>query len=454
MWNAQYEHGLDDVASIVERIAQDIEAGVLRPGDRLPPQRELANGLGVKLSTISRAYREAAQRRLIGGEIGRGTYVLASSSDSLLFAPDVSAERLVDLSTNVPVPVPDDTAMASLIDGLSSTERAQMSGYPGCALVHRAAVAVGDWMAWRGMTRRPATVVSCAGAHAALQALLVHATREGDAILVESLTFPGLKALARQLRLRLIPVELDGEGVTPEGFDAAARSSTARLAVLMPNLHNPTGAVMGDDRRRAIAEIAERRDLTIIEDDAYGALAGRPPLAEDLGSRGIVVSSLSMTVMPGLRFGFVAGDHPMLAALKRNLHLTSWMMTPLSLRAGSAWIEDGTAAARTAWQANAVRERWRQMGQHLGPSDAVAAPHVWLGVDGDAEEAATQLRQCGVAVVPAETFASGRTFHSRVRASLTAAPTRADLDTALAILADFGARPAALPWAGGSTLAR
>ena len=136
MWNAQYEYGLDDVASIVERIAQDIEAGVLRPGDRLPPQRELANGLGVKLSTISRAYREAAQRRLIGGEIGRGTYVLASSSDSLLFAPDVSAERLVDLSTNVPVTMPDDTALASLIDGLSPAERAQMSGYPGCALVH------------------------------------------------------------------------------------------------------------------------------------------------------------------------------------------------------------------------------------------------------------------------------------------------------------------------------
>ena len=105
-------------------------------------------------------------------------------------------------------------------------------------------------------------------------------------------------------------------------------------------------------------------------------------------------------------------------------------------------------------QADAIRERWRQMGQHLGPSDAVAAPHVWLAVDGDAEEAATQLRQCGVAVVPAETFASGRPFHSRVRASLTAAPTSADLDTALAILADFGARTAALPRAGGSALAR
>ncbi|MEP0508334.1 MAG: GntR family transcriptional regulator, partial [Aurantimonas coralicida] len=155
MWNAQHDRGLDDVARIVERIAQDIEAGVLRPGDRLPPQRELANGLGVKLSTISRAYREAAQRRLIGGEIGRGTYVLASSSDSLLFAPDVSAERLVDLSTNVPVAMPDDTALASLIEAFSPAEQTQLNGYPGCALVHRASEAVGDWMVWRGMTRQP-----------------------------------------------------------------------------------------------------------------------------------------------------------------------------------------------------------------------------------------------------------------------------------------------------------
>ena len=61
------------------RAAQDSEAGVLRPGDRLPPQRGLANGLGVKLSTISRAYREAAQRRLdleCGLEFTRGARIV------------------------------------------------------------------------------------------------------------------------------------------------------------------------------------------------------------------------------------------------------------------------------------------------------------------------------------------------------------------------------------------
>jgi len=452
MWNAQNDRGLDDVSSIVERIAQDIEMGRLRPGDRLPPQRELANGLGVKLSTISRAYREAAQRRLIGGEIGRGTYVLASSSEARLFVLDRSADRLVDLSTNVPVAMPDDTALTTLMERLSPAERAEITRYQGLALLQRTSEAIGDWLVWRGMTRRPAMVVPCAGAHAALQALLVQATSEGDTLLVESLTFPGLKALARQLRLRLIPIEQDAEGITPEGLDAAACSSSARIAVLVPNLQNPTGAVMGRDRRRAIADIAERRDLTIIEDDAYGPLSGQPPLARDLGDRGIIVSSLSMTVMPGLRFGFVAGDHPMLAPLGRNLHLTSWLMTPLSMLAGSIWIEDGTAADRTAWQTTVMRGRWRTMLDHLGPTDAAAAPHVWLSVEGDADEAAAELRQRGVAVVPAEIFASGRSVHSRVRASLTAATTASDLDTALRILSGFGARPAAMPavaqWTG------
>ncbi|MEF2554432.1 PLP-dependent aminotransferase family protein [Aurantimonas sp. A2-1-M11] len=447
MWNPQNEHELADALSIVDRIARDIERGVLRPGDRLPPQRELATGLGVKLSTISRAYREAAQRRLIGGEIGRGTYVLPSA-DSRLFIRDRSTERIVDLSTNTPVAMPDDTALATLIQRLSPAERAELSHYHGCDLVDRAKKAISDWQLWRGMRRRPMIVVPCAGAHAALQALLTETTRDGDAILVESLTFPGLKALARQLRLRLIPVEQDGEGIMPEGLDAAARGSSARLAVIVPNMQNPTGAVMSDARRRAIAEVAEQRDLTIIEDDAYGPLSGRPPLARELGSRGIVVSSLSMTVMPGLRFGFVAGDHPMLAALSRNLHVTSRVMTPLSMLAGATWIEDGTAADRTAWQIGTMQERWQQMLHHLGPTDAAPAPHVWLSVDGDAEAAATRLRHRGVAVVPADTFASGRTFHSRVRASLTAAPTDADLDTALRILAASGARLADPPPSG------
>ncbi|MGX7874641.1 GntR family transcriptional regulator [Mesorhizobium sp. ORM6] len=61
--------------AIVAALAEDIEHGEVGPGDRLMPQRDLAHRLGVSVGTVVRAYRLAEQRGLIGGEIGRGTYV-------------------------------------------------------------------------------------------------------------------------------------------------------------------------------------------------------------------------------------------------------------------------------------------------------------------------------------------------------------------------------------------
>ncbi len=80
-------------------------------------------------------------------------------------------------------------------------------------------------------------------------------------------------------------------------------ASGARVAYVQP-LQNPTGRMMGPERRRAIVEVARRRDLFLIEDDLYAAYAnelGRPPLAELAPERTFYVAGLSKSLTPGLR---------------------------------------------------------------------------------------------------------------------------------------------------------
>src|SRR5262245_13426266 len=89
--------------AIVEDLAEAVEAGDLQPGEQRPTHRALAWRLGVNVSTVTQAYREAARRHLISGEIGRGTYVLADSREAALFGlKDPDRGDVIDLSTNVP----------------------------------------------------------------------------------------------------------------------------------------------------------------------------------------------------------------------------------------------------------------------------------------------------------------------------------------------------------------
>ena len=71
--------------ALVDAIAHAISCGELKPGERLPPQRRLAWALGWNPSTTMQAYREAARRHLVSGEVGRGTYVLSGSREATLF---------------------------------------------------------------------------------------------------------------------------------------------------------------------------------------------------------------------------------------------------------------------------------------------------------------------------------------------------------------------------------
>lgn len=436
--------------AVVEAIAAAVADGTLKPGDRLPTHRDLAWRLKVNTSTITQAYREAARRHLVSGEVGRGTYVLADSAEAALFAlkeppadsSAAAAPAVIDLSTNIPAATGADTDLAATLAALVAEDAAGgLTAYHPPVLLRRAAVAGARWLAERGLTLRPADVLPCAGAQQGLLAALLALAGPGETVLVEEVTFPGMKALARQLRLKLHPLPLDRHGITPEGLDAACRHTSARVAVLVPILQNPTAATMDDARRHAIAEVVRRHALTVVEDDVYGGLTDTPPLAALLPDHGVVVSGLAKIGAPGLRFGLIAGPPRLLAPIAAEAHTTSWPMSPLMLEVACRWLDDGTVHRRRDAQRTEIAER-RRLAERLLGRALPPSPHQWLPTPGDAEATARAARAAGVEVVPSALFATGRERPAAVRVSLTAARSRRDLAVALERLAPLLAPPA------------
>src|SRR5690606_33982714 len=99
----------------------------------------------------------------------------------------------------------------------------------------------------------------------------------GDAICVPALTYPGLKAAAEQLGVRLIPVTMDAEGPDPAALAEICGRERPQALYCVPTIHNPTTATLSLKRREEIAALARRHEITIIEDDAYGSLPRQAP---------------------------------------------------------------------------------------------------------------------------------------------------------------------------------
>ena len=425
--------------AIVDALAEAIRAGALRPGDRLPPQRELVWRLGVNLSTVTEAYAEATRRQLVSGEVGRGTYVRAGSLEADLFVlADDEARAPIDLSTNLPAEPGSGADLDRLLTDLAA-EGALTSAlaYPGAALLARARAAAQAVLTLRGIDTYRIGCHIVAGAQQALMAVLMRLVGPGGKVLVEDLTFPGIKAVARDLGITLVPVAMDGEGVLPDALAREARRSGATVAVLVPNLQNPTTATMSADRRAAVIAIAEKLGLTLIEDDVYGGLVDRPPLLQSGTDRVVHLSSLSKTAAPGLRFGWIAGAPERLQSLALEAHSTYWPMSPVALTLACRMIENGMVAERIAWQRREATIRHRLYRDILGDGTAGDMPtlHAWLP-HRDGARLAREARQRGVSVVPAAAFAVGRGAPDGIRICLTAPATRGRLRDALTILAE------------------
>jgi DNA-binding transcriptional MocR family regulator len=356
-------------------MGRDIAAGRLKPGVRLPPQRDLAHALGVTVPTITRAYALAARRGLVDGTVGRGTFVRAPLSADPLDAP-------VDLSINAVPPHAHLGDLASRLDlPVDAGLRAALLGYPPFAGLDRHRDAGANWIARRGVRVAPDRVLVTGGAQHALVVALASVAKPGDTLLVEELTYGGLIEAARLLGLALHAVAMDPHGVQPQALERAARETGARVVALQPVIHNPTGMTMTAERRRAVAGVAAREGLHVIEDDIYGFLAPEtPPLVSELEQPWTYLTSLSKSVVAGIRVGFVAVSGAGVPLAERAVWATTVAASPVTAELATGLILDGTADRIALWKREELVARQalaREVLPGIHGGTHPASPHVW-----------------------------------------------------------------------------
>jgi DNA-binding transcriptional MocR family regulator len=427
---------------IVNALTADIASGRLRRGDRLPTHRALAKALAVDLTTVTRAYNEARRRGLTEARVGQGTFVAESRAQ----APRVAAAGIAfDLSMNLPPEPIEADFEGRVARGLAALQRdygvSAFLNYQQAGGSETDRGVAADWLRRRVRGSEAQRLLVSPGTQSALMALLLTTTRPGDAVLVDRLTYPGFKAAALALGLRLVGVEGDGEGMLPAALDEAAQRHAPRAAYLVPTIHNPTTATMGSARREQIAAVIRRRDLVLIEDDAYGSFDARlQPITTLIPERGYLAVTLSKCLAPGLRTSFVlTPDRTAASTVANALRTVSQMPVPLTVALVMRWLADGSADAIVSAIVAEAAARQRLAAKALSGHTYAAHPkghHAWLPLPPSwtrAEFAAHVQRQ-GLAVVTSDSFSIDGNPEHAIRIALGAPRSRADLVSALDVL--------------------
>jgi len=248
------------------------------------------------------------------------------------------------------------------------------------ALLHRA----------EGTDDAPDQIVVTTGAHQAMTLVARAILRPGDTVACESPTFPGSIEALRKTGASVLPVRVDEDGLDVDALEILLRRRDIRLLTLQPRLHNPTGRDLAPARRERLCELALRYGFFIVEDEAYGPLRFEgedpEPLRAMLPSHVVYLSSLSKTVSPGMRTGWIAASGPVLDRIvheKRNDDMHSPTLTQL---VAARFLAEGHYQPQVDRAISFYRERCETLlaavERHLDPATTFVRPlgggHLWL----------------------------------------------------------------------------
>ena len=432
--------------AIADTIAEDIQAGKLAANQKLPPLRTLAKALKLNFTTVARGYAEAQRRGLINAKAGHGTVVR-----ELLQSGPVrrsGASSLIDMTMNMPPEPQDRLLLQRMREGLSSLASEEdlytLLRYQEFGGSPEDREAGAHWLSRHIPGVTASRVLVCPGVQSALLGLFSALARSGDTIACEAVTYPGIKGLAAQLGIRLYGLAADDEGIDPEAFAALCAAEPPKALYCNPTLLNPTTAVMSQARREAVAEIARRYSVPIIEDDAYGCLpAKRPPSLASLAPElTFYVTGFAKILGAGLRIGYIVAPNARYTArVSASLRTSAVMASPFMITLATRWIKDGTVKAATLAIREESRLRQKLAAQILVKASYIGKPeafHLWLAVPEpwNRIEFATHLRTHGVGVVVSDTFTVSGTAPEAVRVCLGGNSSREECRHSLEIIED------------------
>jgi DNA-binding transcriptional MocR family regulator len=424
-------------ATLAQRIAADIESGVLQPGAKLPTTRGLAAAASINHLTAARVYRRLAEQGYVAAHVGRGTFVRAhprvdggaDDEDWQLgalpsrpgnYSEQMLAESLgigtdaIQLATGFPadalLPTTEFAELAASIaaDGDAGLQYLPVEGLPDL----RARLAeLGTPTGW---ARDAEEIVVTTGARQGLDLVARAVLAPGDVAVIESPAFAGALTSLQAAGARVLPVAVDDDGFDVAALERLLARHEVRLVVLQTACQNPTGLTLSDARRTRLAALARERGFFILEDGVYATMAFEGPEPMRLRALApahvIYVDSLSKTLGGGLRVGWVAARGPIHARLVRLKMDTDLHSAALPQRLAAAWLAGGRHGEHLRRVLPIYRQRrdllLDALERHLGDEATWIVPgggqHVWVTLRRAIDERALygEALRAGVAFLP------------------------------------------------------
>ncbi|MFZ6677114.1 PLP-dependent aminotransferase family protein [Undibacterium sp. Tian12W] len=417
--------------SIVDDYATRIRSGKLRPGAQLPTLRKLMQEHGIALATASRVYTELETRGLVACEMGRGTFVRDTSLPRGLGLEQQTLQSgAVDLIFNYPcLPGQDEMLREGLRSIASSGDLdALLHAAPQGGRPHERQI-IARHLRNRGLRLPAEQVLIVNGAQQALAVTVQALLAPGDILVMDALTFPGMKTLAQSARLDVEALPLAEGKLNLPALAALCKRRPVRAVYVMPTMHNPMGTVMTDAERQQLAQLAQKHQFLIIEDGAYAFLAepAPKPVFTYAPEQTVYISGLSKSVASGLRIGMLAAPPALIPALETAIRVTSGNTPSLMIALACLWIEAGVVDELEIRKRKDARQRQRLARTILQSCDVRSHPssyYAWLslGEGVRAEQITAELAKQGVMVSTADAFSAGASTPQALRLALGSIP--------------------------------
>lgn len=196
------------------------------------------------------------------------------------------------------------------------------------------------------MVASPESILIVSGGLQALQLISMGLLERGSTILHETPSYLNSVPVFQSAGMHLLGVPMDQEGIKIKEIERLKRQHHAALLYTIPNFHNPTGTLMTGGRRANLLKVCQNISLPIIEDDVYGDLwfenpPPKPLKADDTQGNVLYIGSVSKTLSPGLRVGWIVGPEPVIDRLADIKMQTDYGSSSLSQYAVEKWLSSG-----------------------------------------------------------------------------------------------------------------
>nr|UWI48858.1 PLP-dependent aminotransferase family protein [Clostridioides difficile] len=313
-------------------LEEDIENGNLNPGDKLPPQRELADFLDLNLSTITRAFKLCEEKGLICAKVGKGTFVSSDVNVSNTLLYQTESKDIIELGTVHP-PYEQNTYIIDFIKNvLKQPEMEKFLQYMSPSGTHMQKKSIAKWLERNNIYTKEENVLLSTGGQNAICATLLGLFKAGDRIATDSLSFSGIKSIAKMIGIQLVPIPQENNEMSIESLENYCKNENIKGIYIIPDYHNPTTHSMSNLSRKKIAEIAKKYNIIIIEDAINSIFKPdlQAPVFSLASNNTIYIFSTSKFICAGLRIAFVVAPKRYIESLENALYNMNLMVSPFN----------------------------------------------------------------------------------------------------------------------------